>query len=149
MTRCREFWPNQDPLGKRVQLPRGKGFLQIVGIVKTSNYQTLGEPPQPCIYLPLRQNFSDGMILYVRTEQDPSTILASVQGEIHNIDPGLAAEDIRTGSRSSTKRFGVEDRRRTAGRVWTRGPGPCVGWLVRHHGISVNQRRRRSACAWL
>jgi len=98
-TMAAEFWPNQDPLGKRVQLPRGKGFLQIVGIVKTSNYQTLGKPPQPCIYLPLRQNFSDGMILYVRTEQDPSTILASVQGEIHNIDPGLAAEDIRTGSK--------------------------------------------------
>ena len=98
-TMAAEFWPNQDPLGKRVQLPRGKGFLQIVGIVKTSNYQTLGEPPQPCIYLPLRQNFSDGMILYVRTEQDPSTILASVQGEIHNIDPGLAAEDIRTGTK--------------------------------------------------
>ena len=94
-----EFWPNQDALGKRVQLPRGKAFLQIVGIVKTSNYQTLGEPPQSCIYLPLRQNFLDGMILYVRTEQDPSTILASVQSEIHNIDPELAVEDIRTGTK--------------------------------------------------
>ena len=94
-----EFWPNQDALGKRVQLPRGKDFLQIVGIVKTSNYQTLGEPPQSSIYLPLRQHFLDGMILYVRTEQDPSTILASVQSEIHNIDPELAVEDIRTGTK--------------------------------------------------
>jgi putative ABC transport system permease protein len=39
------------------------------------------------------------MILYVRTEQDPSTILASVQSEIHNIDPELAVEDIRTGTK--------------------------------------------------
>jgi len=98
-TMAAEYWPNQDPLGKRVQLPHGQNFLQIVGIVKTSNYQTLGEPPQACIFIPLRQNFSDGMILYVRTEQDPSTILASVQGEIHNIDPGLAVEDIRTGTK--------------------------------------------------
>jgi predicted permease len=98
-TMAAEYWPNQNPLGKRVQLPHGKGFLQIVGVVKTSNYQTLGEPPQSCIYIPLRQNFSDGMILYVRTEHDPTTILASVQEQIHNIDPGLAVEDIRTGSK--------------------------------------------------
>jgi predicted permease len=94
-----EYWPNEDPLGKRIQLPRGKDFLQIVGVVKASNYQTLGEPPQSCVYIPLRQNFSDGMILYTKTEQDPSTILGSVQREIHNIDSGLAVEDIRTGTK--------------------------------------------------
>jgi predicted permease len=98
-TMAAEYWPNQDPLGKRVQLPHGKDFLKIVGIVKTSNYQTLGEPPQSCIYTPLRQNFSDAMILYVRTEQDPSGILAGVQSEIHNIDRGLAMEDMRTGTK--------------------------------------------------
>jgi predicted permease len=96
-TMAAEYWPNQDPLGKRVQLPHGRDFLQIVGVVKTSNYQTLGESPQSCIYIPLRQNFSDGMILYVRTELDPSAILSSVQDEIHDIDPELAVEDVRTG----------------------------------------------------
>jgi predicted lysophospholipase L1 biosynthesis ABC-type transport system permease subunit len=71
----------------------------VVGVVKTSNYQTLGEPPQPCVFIPLRQNFSDAMILYVRSEQDPDTILASVRDEIHRIDPGLAVDDIRTGAK--------------------------------------------------
>lgn len=94
-----EYWPNENPLGKRFQLPRGKDFLQIVGVVKTTNYQTLGEPRQPCIFLPLRQNFSDGMILYVKTEQDPSAIISSVQVQIHSIDSGLAVEDIRTGTK--------------------------------------------------
>jgi predicted permease len=96
-TMAAEYWPNENPVGKRVQLPHGKDFLQIVGVVKTTNYQTLGEPRQSCIFLPLRQNFSDGMILYVKTEQDPSAILSSVQAEIHSIDSGLAVEDIRTG----------------------------------------------------
>jgi macrolide transport system ATP-binding/permease protein len=80
-------------------LPRGKEFLQIVGVVKTTNYQTLGEPPQPCVYLPLRQNYSDAMILYVRTERDPSMILAAIQGEIRSLDPALPMEDIRTGTK--------------------------------------------------
>jgi ABC-type antimicrobial peptide transport system permease subunit len=68
-------------------------------VVKTTNYQSLGEPPQPCVYVPLRQNFSDAMILYVRTERDPSTILAAIQGEIRILDPALPMEDIRTGTK--------------------------------------------------
>jgi predicted permease len=98
-TMAAEYWPNQDALGKRLQVPRGKEFLQIVGVVKTSNYQSLGERPQACIYVPLRQNLSDSMILYVRTQQDPSTVIPSVQSEIHQLDPGLAVEDIRTGTK--------------------------------------------------
>ena len=39
------------------------------------------------------------MILYVRTERDPSTILAAIQGEIRNLDPALPLEDIRTGTK--------------------------------------------------
>jgi len=98
-TMAAKYWPNQDPVGKRLQLPRGKEFLQVVGVVKTTNYQTLGETPQACIYIPLRQNYSDGMILYVRTERDPSTILAAVQGEIRGLDPALPMEDMRTGTK--------------------------------------------------
>jgi predicted permease len=98
-TMAAKYWPNETPLGKRLQLPRGKEFLQIVGVVKTANYQTLGEPPQPCVYIPLRQNYSDAMILYVRTERDPSLILSAIQGEIRNLDPTLPMEDIRTGTK--------------------------------------------------
>jgi predicted permease len=98
-TMAAKYWPNQDPLGKRLQLPRGKQFVQIVGVVKAANYQSLGEAPQSCIYIPLRQNYSDAMILYVHTERDPSATLTAVQSEIRNIDPGLAVEDIRTGTK--------------------------------------------------
>jgi len=98
-TMAAKYWPNQDPLGKRFQLPQGKSFLQVVGVAKTTNYQTLGEPPQACVYLPLRQNYADSMILYLRSERDPSAVLSSVQEEIHSLDPGLPLEDIRTGTK--------------------------------------------------
>lgn len=98
-TMAAEYWPKQDALGKRFRLPEGHGFLEIVGVVRTTNYQSLGEPPQACVYIPLRQNFADSMILYTRSERDPSTVLGAVQAEIHGLDPGLAVEDIRTGTR--------------------------------------------------
>ena len=98
-TMAAKYWPNQDPLGKRFQLPQGKAFLQVVGVAKTTNYQTLGEPPQPCVYIPLRQNYADSMNLYLRSERDPSTVLSAVQEEIHSLDPGLPVEDIRTGTK--------------------------------------------------
>jgi len=98
-TMASRYWPNQDPLGKRLQLPGQKEFRQIVGIVKTADYQTLGEAPQSCVYVPLRQNYSDSMVLYVRTEHDPSQMILSVQSEIRNIDPALPIDDIRTGTK--------------------------------------------------
>jgi ABC-type antimicrobial peptide transport system permease subunit len=39
------------------------------------------------------------MILYVRTERNPSAILAAVQGEIRGLDPALPMEDTRTGTK--------------------------------------------------
>ena len=98
-TMAAKYWPAQDVLGKRLELPQGNQFLQIVGVVKTTNYQALGEPPQACVYIPLRQNFTDSMILYARSERDPSTVLAAVQAEIHSLDPGLPVEDMRTGTK--------------------------------------------------
>jgi len=98
-TMAAKYWPNQDAIGKRLQLPQGKQFVQIIGVVKTANYQSLGEAPQACVYLPLRQNYSDTMILYVKTERDPSATLAAVQNEIRNFDPALPLEDVRTGTK--------------------------------------------------
>jgi macrolide transport system ATP-binding/permease protein len=98
-TMASRYWPGQDPLGKRLQLPGQKEFRQIVGIVKTANYQTLGESPQSCVYIPLRQNYSESMVLYVRTERNPAQVIPALQSEIRNIDPALPIDDIRTGTK--------------------------------------------------
>src|SRR5205823_11603940 len=97
-TMAAKYWPNHDELGKRLQLPSRKDFLQIVGVVKTANYQTLGEAPQSCVYIPLRQNYSDAMILYIRSERDPSSTLAAVKIEIRSLVSGLPYVDICMGS---------------------------------------------------
>jgi len=39
------------------------------------------------------------MILYAKTERDPSATVAAVQNEIRNFDPALPLEDVRTGTK--------------------------------------------------
>ncbi len=92
-----DYWPNGEPLGKRIQLPGEKQMRQIVGIAKTVNYSTLGEPPQRCVYEPLTQNYSDSMTLYVRTRGDPRQILLPVQREVRAAAPQVTVNDARTG----------------------------------------------------
>ncbi|MBV8553782.1 MAG: ABC transporter permease [Acidobacteriaceae bacterium] len=92
-----KYWPGREALGHRFLLAGDKTPRQVIGIVRTTNYTTLGEKAQPCVYLPLRQNFSNGMTLYVRSKADPGGILAGVQAKIRRFDPNVEVSDVRTG----------------------------------------------------
>lgn len=84
-----DYWPGQSALGKRIQLPGEKQMRQIVGVARTANYSNWGEPPQLCVYVPLEQNYSDAMALYVRAKGDPQQILMPVQHELHAAAPQI------------------------------------------------------------
>lgn len=94
-----DFWPKGDALGRRIQLPGEKTMRQIVGVARTANYSTLGEPPQRCIYVPLEQSYNNAMVLFVRSKGDPRQILLPVQRELHAAGPEILANDIRTGQK--------------------------------------------------
>ncbi len=93
---ARRYWPGQDVTGRRLRFSGESFYREIVGVVKNANYQSLGEPPQPCAYIPMRQSFSNAMILYVRTQSDPASVLSAVQGELRRIDSQVPIEDVRT-----------------------------------------------------
>jgi predicted permease len=95
---ARERWPGGNALGHRFQLAGDETVRQVIGIVKNANYTTLGEAAQPCVYLPLQQNFVEGMVLYVRGQQDPAAVLGSVQREIGALDANVRISDVRTGA---------------------------------------------------
>ena len=92
-----DYWPLGEALGKHLQLPGDENIRQVVGVVRTANYSTLAEPPQPCVYVPLEQSYSDAMILYVRSKGDPQQIMIPVQREVRAAGPQISVEDVRTG----------------------------------------------------
>ncbi|HEY6403871.1 MAG TPA: ABC transporter permease, partial [Blastocatellia bacterium] len=51
-TMTRQYWPGQDPIGKRIRYDINNTWINIIGVAKDAKYRTLGEPSQPWMYLP-------------------------------------------------------------------------------------------------
>jgi predicted permease len=96
---ARRYWPHGNAIGNHLRLSGDTVRRQIVGVVKTSNYTTLGEAPQPCLYLPLGQSPGGSANLYVRSAGDPSLLLTEAQRGIKEVDPSVQVTDVRTGAK--------------------------------------------------
>ncbi len=90
-TFARRFWPGQDPIGKRFSSGRG-GTREVVGVARDGKYWSLGEDPQPHYYEPFAQAYEADMVLLVRSESDPRSILPALTREARAVDPELPVE---------------------------------------------------------
>jgi macrolide transport system ATP-binding/permease protein len=91
-TMAERFWPGKNPIGERLQL---KGnWLQIVGVAKTSKYESMRELPRPFFYVPLRQNFSVGTALNIRTQMRPEIMATALSQELKAMDPNLPLYEV-------------------------------------------------------
>src|ERR1043166_2126652 len=89
------YWPNEDPLGKRFTVGFEKSPRSIVGVVATIKQTTLSDSGRPAMYLPHLQRPTGGMSIVVRTDGDPTSLVASVRTEIHAVDQSIPVTNIR------------------------------------------------------
>jgi putative ABC transport system permease protein len=96
-TLAARFWPNQDPLGKRIEIPVIGGLpWLVVGVAADSKYLALFEPALPYFYLPQAQNPSLMRALQIRSSAPPADLRARVRREIEALEPGLPIADFKT-----------------------------------------------------
>ena len=94
---AKEYWPNQDPIGKRLRIDSKKDeWLQVVGETITGKYIFVGEPPTPAIYLPFAQNQRKSMVLFTETFGDPAVVVAPLREVVHTLDPNQPIFNVRT-----------------------------------------------------
>ena len=94
---ARQFWPGEDPIGKRLRVGDTKGaWKTVVGVVGDVLHKGLDAPHTIQVYLPNTQ-FTDSMvILAVRTSNDPSSIAAAVRAEIAALDSQVPISEVAT-----------------------------------------------------
>lgn len=97
-TVARRFFPDEDPIGKRLKLgnPESRSpWLTIVGVVEDVKYSGLDAETEAGLYVPFAQNPFPGMFLLVRTMSDPLGLAAAVRKEILAVDKDQPIADIK------------------------------------------------------
>src|SRR5499425_1758728 len=85
------YWPNRDPLGRRVRFRRDptKPWTTIVGIVRDMKSDGLDVDGVPHIYVSTYQDSSKRLSVVLRTSLPVALLEPQIRHEIQSIDPGL------------------------------------------------------------
>ncbi len=100
-TLARRFFPNQDPIGKRINPSfgideRGALMREIVGVVGNVKHRSLSAELQPEVYIVDKQNPRPTMMFVIRTSNDPNNLVAAIRHEVQSQDNLLAIYNVRT-----------------------------------------------------
>ncbi|HYV83180.1 MAG TPA: ABC transporter permease [Pyrinomonadaceae bacterium] len=94
------YWPNQDPLGKRLGIldeESGKQeWREIVGVVGNVRHKALEIEVMPEAYFPYKQSPQNFMSLVVRTASDPSSLVAAIRSQVLSVDKDQPVSDVMT-----------------------------------------------------
>jgi putative ABC transport system permease protein len=88
-TFAKRYWPNQDPVGKRMVFgtPNERNpWITIVGVVSDMHRRGLDRGSRLEAFGSTTQNIGRNMQLIVATEGDPVSVAAAVRGEIRALD---------------------------------------------------------------
>ena len=97
-TMARDFFPGEDPIGKRVTINMKDEDVpsEIIGVVRDARYVGLDTPVRPMTYWPYPELVYSGMTLVVRTEGEPLALAEAVRREVLAIDKDQPVADVRT-----------------------------------------------------
>jgi predicted permease len=88
------YWKRTDVVGQRIRI--ADQTLEVVAVVPTGKYQTLGEQQRAHMYVPMPQMYAPQMVLHVRASGDPASVASSVRAAVATLDPNLPLFDVRT-----------------------------------------------------
>jgi len=93
---AKQFWPDQNVVGKRFHFFGETQLREVVGVVRNTVVNNIGEEPQPLAYLPLTQDFSPAVTMQVRTNGRPEAVISSVRSQVQSLDTNLALTNVNT-----------------------------------------------------
>ena len=87
---ARAFWPDQDPLGRRIKTsPHAAQWSTIVGVVADARTESLAEPVPPQVYTSLYQRAEKHLAIFVRGGAEPAVLERQVRDIVQSLNPSL------------------------------------------------------------
>jgi predicted permease len=91
---ARRYWPDADPIGRRISLGAPARWREIVGVVGDIKHLSLDTEVEPEAFMPHRQEFTAlgiglerGMTLVIRTSSDIAAVAPLVRAAVTAVDP--------------------------------------------------------------
>lgn len=86
---AQRFWPDDNPIGKRLQRGKDSPWRTVVGVIRDVKEFSLEKEPPIGVYYPAEQINPRNMFLLVRTTSEPQPMMSSFIKEIQAIDPEM------------------------------------------------------------
>ena len=95
-TLARQMWPGEDPIGKRLIIPRfQQRQWEVIGVARDSKYIAVFESQLPHVYFALAQQRFSLRSVYVRSSAPPQSLKMLMEREIHALDADMPIADAR------------------------------------------------------
>jgi len=98
-TMARQYWPNEDPINRRVRTGGGfdsAAWFRIVGVVEDVRHISLTRDAVTEMYRPIAQTATPLFTVVIRGDGDPVTLTPSARAAVQATDPNLPIYDVRT-----------------------------------------------------
>lgn len=89
-------WPNENPIGKIVKRFNDEAPVEVIGVVRTTTYNNIGEDPIPFLFFPQKQEFSTFGVIHVRTQGEPSAMVETIRKELQSLDANMPFNNVAT-----------------------------------------------------
>jgi putative ABC transport system permease protein len=110
---ARTYWPNEDPLGKRLKLsPRAPSWTTVVGVVADARTEAR-DRGVPVVYASIYQRSTKHMAIFLRGRLTPATITRQVREQVQSVNSALpvfgeATLDETVSASLAVRRFSME-----------------------------------------
>ncbi|HMJ87505.1 MAG TPA: FtsX-like permease family protein, partial [Vicinamibacterales bacterium] len=96
LSMARHFFPDSDPVGRRVSFDNGRTWMTIVGMVNDTRGYALDEKPTDEIYRAFAQTAPLNATLLIRAASDPSAFARRIPDVVHEVDARQPVSRIQT-----------------------------------------------------
>jgi predicted permease len=96
-TFAKRFFPEVDPVGKRIRYPGDKNpWMTVIGVAKDVKHYGLDNEMRPGVYVPYSQMTTPYLTVVARTLTDPLSLVTPARRAVREVDAEIPLYDVTT-----------------------------------------------------